>query len=109
MKMHLTYIHQGNYEFKYQAEIGIEIVGLAADYNGAVGLVERIVSDIISEKGSLIQKQYPNILDKGGKSNVFYDIGDNRKNITDDIKNIALSFIAYFTCHRACPICSGQI
>ena len=52
------------------------------------------------KKGSLIQKQYPNILDKGGKSNVFYDIGDNRKNITDDIKNIALSFIDCFTCHR---------
>ena len=44
------------------------------------------------KKGSLIQKQYPNILDKGGKSNVFYDIGDNRKNITDDIKNIALLY-----------------
>ena len=42
--------------FKYQAEIVIEIVGLAADYNGAVGLVERIVSDIISEKGEFNSK-----------------------------------------------------
>ena len=51
MKMHLTYIHQGN-----SGSNTIEIVGLAADYNGAVGLVERIVSDIISEKGEFNSK-----------------------------------------------------
>ena len=37
--------------FKYQAETGIEIVGLASDYAGVLELLKKMVSDIISEKG----------------------------------------------------------
>ena len=41
----------GEFWFKYQAEAGIEIVGLAADKYGAIELVRKIVTDVISEKG----------------------------------------------------------
>lgn len=46
----------GEFWFKYQAEAGIEIVGLAADRQGAIELVERMVSDIINEEGEFNSK-----------------------------------------------------
>lgn len=46
----------GEFWFKYQAEAGIEIVGLAANRQGAIELLERIVSDIISEEGEFNSK-----------------------------------------------------
>lgn len=42
--------------FKYQSYKGIEIVGLAADRQGAMGLIEKIAFDIISEKGEFNSK-----------------------------------------------------
>ena len=46
----------GEFWFKYQAETGIEIVGLASDYAGVLELLKKIVSDIISEKGEFNSK-----------------------------------------------------
>ena len=42
--------------FKYQACAGIEIVGLAADGQGTIKLLEQMVSDIINEKGEFNSK-----------------------------------------------------
>lgn len=42
--------------FKYQAYKGVEIVGLAADREGAIRLVEKIAFDIISEVGEFNSK-----------------------------------------------------
>lgn len=42
--------------FKYQAELGIEIVGLAADRDGAVELIQKMFFDIAGEKGAFNSK-----------------------------------------------------
>lgn len=46
----------GEFWFKYQAEAGIEIVGLASDRQSAFELVEKMVSDIIDEEGEFNSK-----------------------------------------------------